>query len=208
MLTAASEGVARTDGPFNVLEWTGEVVTSRNGYGVWVSVGNHKHQARIPGHERVVTRTEHTVVLHVSCHAAGGPLPERFPPTPAHGGLYLDNHPEQPGAYTVLHPMYWILELAGRHVERWPVEVTIGENPPVATELVRPLTDYSAHRPGLDIALPGDAVIEAIATGAPIRIEADGVEMRLVAQFTARASARRAVKLMRDACPAAASGAP
>ena len=204
-ITGATEGVAGADGPFNVLEWSGDVVTSRNGYSVWVSVGSSEHRATIPGHEREVSLAEHTAVLHVSCRAAGGGLPERFPPKAAHGGIYLDNHPEQPGAYTVLHPMHWVLEIQGRDEERWPVEVTIGDNPPVATELVRSLTNYSAARPGLDIALPGEALIDAILNGSPIRIEADGADMRLVARFTASANARRAAKLMRNACPPAAT---
>ena len=44
-----------------------------------------------------------------------------------------------------------------------PTSSSIGDATPIATELVRRLTDYSAARPGLDIALPGEAVIEATA---------------------------------------------
>ena len=114
-----------TAGPFDVLEWADGVVTSRNGYAVWVSIESTRHRPRIPDHGREVGPPEHGVALHVSCRAPGGGMPESFPPTPAHGGIYLDNHPEQPGAYTVWHPMHWILELAGRDEERWPVETRI-----------------------------------------------------------------------------------
>ena len=81
--------------------------------------------------------------------------------------------------------MHWIRELLGCHVERWPVEFSIGDATPVVTEFVHRLTDYTAARPGLDIALPGEAVIEAMATVAPIRVEARGTDLRLVSQFNA-----------------------
>ena len=190
-----------TDGPFNVLEWAGGVVTSRNGHAVWVSIASTQHRARIPEHDREVGPPEHGASLHVECRAAGGGLPESFPPAAARGGIYLDNHPEQPDAYTVLDPMYWVLGLAGRSEERWPVKVRIGTDRAIASALVRSRTDYSAPRPGLDIALPGQAVIDAIMADTPIKIEAEGPNMRLVARFTASENARRAGALMRVACP-------
>ena len=199
---ARGEGTApRTDGPFNVLEWADGVTTSRNGYAVWISVASTRHRVQIPDHEREISTSEHGVALYVECRAPGGGLPDRFPPTTAHGGIYLDNHPEQPGAYTVLHPMHWILELAGRNEERWRVRVRIGESETIASTLVRARTNYSATRPGLDIALPGQAIIDAIARNARIDIEAEGPHMRLSARFTPSANARRAAKLMRTACP-------
>ena len=191
----------RTDGPFNALEWADGVTTARSGYAVWISIASTRHRVWIPDHRREVGPPEHGVALHVSCRAAGGGLPDVFSPTPAHGGIYLDNHPEQPGAYTVLHPMYWILGLSGRDEERWPVEVRVGTGPPVASALVRPRVDYSAPRPGLDIKLPGRKIIDAMMAASPIEIEVKGPQMRLTAEFTASANARRAAALMRQACP-------
>lgn len=192
---------AAHDGPFNVLEWADGVTTSRNGYAVWVSIASTEHRARLPGHAREVGPSEHHVVLHVSCRAPGGAMPERFPPSGPNGGIYLDNHPEDEGAYTVGHPMYWILGLTGRGEERWPVEVRIGAAPARPSTLVRERINYSAPRPGLDIEVPGRAIIDAITAGHPITVDAEGPHMRLTAQFAASANARRAAGLMRTACP-------
>ena len=73
-------------------------------YAGWVSLLSHRHQVRIPEHEREVGPPEHVASLYLGCRATDGSRPDWFPPTPAHGGIYLDNHPEQPGAYTVLYP--------------------------------------------------------------------------------------------------------
>ena len=120
----------RTDGPFNVLEWADGVTTSRSGYAVWVSLRSSHHRVQIPGYTREVGPPEHGAALRVACRTRGGDLPERFPPTGPQGGIYLENHPEDPGVYTVLHPMYWILGLSGHDEERWPVQVRIGERTP------------------------------------------------------------------------------
>ena len=158
MIAAASgETTAppRTDGPFNVLEWADGVTTSRSGYAVWVSLRSTHHRVQMPGYTREVTPPEHGATLHVACRARGGDLPGRFPPTGPQGGIYLENHPEDPGVYTVLHPMHWILALSGHDKERWPVQIRIGRGETMTSDLVRARIDYSAPRPGLDIALPG-----------------------------------------------------
>ena len=60
MIVATSGGAAppRTDGPFNVLEWTDGVTTSRSGYAVWVSLPSTHHQVQMPGYTREVTPTK------------------------------------------------------------------------------------------------------------------------------------------------------
>ena len=84
---------------------------------------------------------------------------------------------------------------------RWPIRVRLNAGEAIASELVRPRTDYSAPRPGLDIDLPGQQIVDAIAAGDPIEIEATGPQMRLIAQFTAPANAQRAARLMLETCP-------
>ena len=202
MMVATSGGAAPppTDGPFNMLEWADGVTTSRSGYAVWISMPSTHHEVEMPGYARAVGPPEHRAGLGVSCRAPGGALPERFPPTGPQGGIYLDNHPEDPGVYTVLHPMYWILMLSEDVEERWPVQVRIGAGATMTSNLVRARIDYSAPRPGLDIALPGSAILEAILAEGPIEVAVQGDTMQLTAHFTASANARRAAVLMRNAC--------
>ena len=205
MLSTSSDAHAdaspRRAGPFHVLPWADGVTTSRSGYAVWVSLASTHHRLQLPSHEREVGFPEHRAALHVSCRAPGGALPDRFPPTAPFGGIYLDNHPEDGGAYTVLHPWYWVLALSGHAEERWPVEVRMGAGPPITSALVRRRIDYSAPRPGLDITLPGYKILDTITATRTIRIEAHGGGMRLTAQFIPSANAHRAAALMRSACP-------
>ena len=205
-LVSAPRAAPRLDGPFNVLEWADGVTTSRDGYAVWVSVASTAHRAQLPGYDRAVGPPEHGAAFGISCRAPGGPLAKHAPHVPAYGELYLENHPEHRGVYQVLHPMYWLLGLAGRTEERWPVEVRIGGRAPIASALVRSLVDYSALHPGLDIEIPGPAVLDALLAGGPIEVEVAGPDVALTARFTPSSNARRAAALMRNACPPTASG--
>ena len=199
----AARSEAQADGPFNVLEWRDGVSTSRSGYAVWVATGSMEHEALLPGHESEVTSTNtpsHRAALGVRCRAPGGALPDRFPPAPPTGGVTLDDHPDQPGAYTVMHPMHWILELAGKHREHWPLRVQIGDGETVESTLERRLTDYSASRPGLHIAVPGGKLIDAFTERKIIVVKAAGEHMRFKGRFEITNNARRAAALMRSAC--------
>ena len=197
----AAAPATSAEGPFATLEWADGVTTTRSGYTVWISIVSAGHRALIPEHEAEVGGPAHRAILHVECRATDGPMQDTFPEQAPHGGVYLDNHPDDPGVFTVMHPMYWILGLTGRTENRWPVRVRIARGAPIATTLVRPRTDYSAPRPGLDIALPGRPIVDAILAGGPIEVEAEGSEARLLARFEPSANARRAAGLMRTACP-------
>ena len=205
-LVSATRAAPRLDGPFNVLEWADGVTTSRDGYAVWVSLGSAGHRVRIPGYDRVVGPPQHGAAFGVSCRAPGGGLPDPFPPVPAHGTLYLANHPEHSGTYPVVHPMHWYLSYVDRTEERWPVNVRIGEQEPIASTLVRPLIDYSAPHPGLDIEIPGQVALDALLAGGPVEVEVSGPDIALTARFDPSSNARRAAALMRTACPPTATG--
>ena len=164
-------------------------------YGVIVICEDEAHQRQV-----FETLKQYGWKLRVRCRAPGGAIPDRFPPSPPTGGVTLDDHPDQPGAYTVVHPMYWILDLAGKHREHWPLRVQIGDGEAVESTLERRLTDYSAPRPGLDIAIPGDMLIDAFTEREIIDVEAVGERMRFRGRFEVTDNARRAAALMRSAC--------
>ena len=117
--------------------------------------------------------------MHAHC-AMGGP---GAPPPSVQAGLYLRNHPDQPDAYIVLHLMHWILRLTGAHVERFAVEVRIDAGTAIVGNLVRPRVDWSAGKPGSDIALPAAPVVSALAGATPIDVRAHGRNFRLEATF-------------------------
>ena len=54
------------------------------------------------------------------------------------------------------------------------MEVRVGSDPPITSALVRRRINYSAPRPGLDIALPGHKILDTITATITIRIEARG----------------------------------
>ena len=83
-------------------------------------------------------------------------------------------HPDAPDVYPVLHPMYWLLGLAGSEMERTPVRVGLPGVPAFDAQLVRRRTDYSFARPRLGVELPAPAVLELFLAGLPIRIDLAG----------------------------------
>ena len=131
---ALAAGAQAAQGPFDVLEWDRRagIVTSRNGYSVWLWLTGESRVVRLPGHAGALRGPAAATVLRATCRAGGpGGASE------LRGTLFLADHPEQRDAYMVLHPMYWIIGLIGGEEERWPVAVRIGAAPPVAGELAR-----------------------------------------------------------------------
>lgn len=190
-------GAATAAAPFAALDPSPSVSTTRPGDAVWISLASSTHSAHMPGHEAAVGPPGHLVFLHAHC-AMGG---SGAPPHPVRAGLYLRNHPDQPDAYIVLHPMHWILRLTGAHVERFAVEVRIDAGTAIVGELVRPRVDWSAGKPGSDIALPAVAVVSALAGGTPIDVRAHGKNFGLEATFVPGEDARRAARLIQRHCP-------
>ena len=78
--------------------------------------------------------------------------------------------------------------------------MTLGNQPPFDTALVRPLTNYSAPHPGLTIALVPDELLETIAKGRPIDVVASGPGFDLNARFAPSAEAIRTATLMQRHC--------
>ncbi len=202
LAVAAAPGARAEQGPFDALEWDRRagIVTSRNGQTVWLSLAAEGHVVRLPGHAGALRGEAAAPVLGATCRAGAG--------SEAQGELYLADHPEQPDAYTVLHPMFWILGLTGSAEERWPVAVRIGAAPPVGARLVRRLTDYSVLRPGLAIPLPGRAALAALESARGFRLEVRGAGVAIDATFAPPAAMRRAAALARRHCPGSGAAPP
>ena len=133
-------------GPFVDFDWTDHVTTSRDGYTMWARLPSRSYTGILPPHSDPVGPGARPVVLQVHCRAPSFEASSPISPTPTHALLYLDDHPLQPDAYTVFHPMYWILGLAGRSLERWPATARLGDTGPVATELVRRRTEMMSSK--------------------------------------------------------------
>ena len=204
ILAVGGSAAAAPPGPFSSLEWSAGVTTDRSGYAAWITVDSTRHTARLPGHfQDPVHEPEHALGLSVSCRAGGGGLPERFPPHAPIGELFIQNHPDHPGTYTVAHPMHWILELQGATEHRFPVTVTIGEHATFAGTLVRPRTDYSAPHPGEYVPLPGTHIAATIAQGTPIALTVQGDNTAIEAIFTPTAHQQHAARMVLEHCPLA-----
>ena len=99
---------AAAAGPFIDFDWTEHVTTSRDGYAMWARLPSERYTATLPPHEEPVGPGARPAVLQVHCRAPGPNGERAIEPTPTHALLYVDDHPLQPDAHTVFHPMYWL----------------------------------------------------------------------------------------------------
>ena len=201
-----SSSPASGAGPFVDFDWTEHVTTSRDGYTMWARLPSESYTGILPPHSDPVGAGARPVVLQVHCRAPGFEASDPSSPTPAHALLYLDDHPLQPDAYTVFHPMYWILGLAEQSLERWPATARLGDTGPVATELLRRRTYYSAPRPGLDLALSASAVLSVFENTTPVNLEVHGPQLSISARFTSVPELAEAARAMRRHCGVAPAG--
>ena len=187
-------------GPFIDFDWTGHVTTSRNGYAIWARLPSERYTATLPPHGEPIGPRARPAVLQVHCRAPGAEGEQAIKPTATHALLYLDDHPLQPDAYTVFHPMYWILGIARQARERWPATAQLDDTAAVKTELVRRKTDYSAPRPGLDLALSADAALAVFEAGLPVHLDVQGQGWSISARFAPVTELAKAAHAMRREC--------
>lgn len=193
-------------GPFVDFDWTDHVTTSRDGYAMWARLPSSRYTGILPPHSDPVGVHARPVVLQVHCRAPSAEMRDPIGPTPTHALVYLDDHPLQPDAYTVFHPMYWILGLARQSLERWPATARLGDTAVVPTELVRRRTDYSAPRPGLDLAVSAAAVLSVFEAGVPVNLEVRGRDLSISARFAPVPELAEAARAMRHHCGVASIG--
>ena len=193
-------------GPFIDFDWTEHVTTSRDGYAMWARLPSERYTATVPPHVEPVGPGARPAVLQVHCRAPGAEGQRAIKATATHALLYLDDHPLQRDAYTVFHPMYWIGELTGQSLEHWPATAQLGGTGAVKTELVRRRADYSAARPGLDLALSADAVLAVFEAGLPVNLDVQGQDWSIAARFVPVPELAKAASAMRRECGVAAMG--
>lgn len=198
---ASAAHATESHGPFIDLERSPNVNTWGNGRSVVVAIGSDAHEVRVPGHNEVLRPPEHEILVASDCRAGGSSLPSHFPAQPARAWVQIDDHPKE-SAYTVLHPMHWILLLTGGYEDRFPVSVSIGASERVDTEVVRSQTTYSSAYPELEMALNAQVLLKAIAGGMSFTITAAGPAFALHTTFTPTVHAARAALRMLEQCPA------
>ena len=197
---------AAAAGPFIDFDWTEHVTTSRDGYAMWARMPSEHYTAALPPHTEPVGPGARPAVLQVHCRAPGAKGQRAIKATPTHALLYVDDHPLQPDAYTVFHPMYWIRGLTGQSLEHWPATAQLDDTAPVRTELVRRRGDYSAARPGLDLALSADAVLAVFEAGLPVNLDVQGQDWSIAARFVPVPELAKAARAMRRECGLAPIG--
>ena len=193
-------------GPFIDFDWTGHITTSRDGYAIWARLPSERHTATLPPHADPVGPGARPAVLQLHCRAPGAKGQRAIKPTRTHALLYLDDHPLQPDAYTVFHPMYWILGFTGESLERWSATARLDDTAPVRTELVRRRAGYSVARPGLDLALSVDAALAVFEAGRPVNLEVRGRDWSIAARFAPVPELAKAARAMRRECGVAPIG--
>ena len=201
------QGTATTEAPFAGLSAVNGVFTSNDEYSIWLHRYAETFRIRYPDGRRPFEQSSDPIrvrpaTISIECRADGRAkgLPG---PEPANARLELPMHPEAPAVYRVTHPMYWVLGLAGREVERIQVQVSLPAGRRVDAELVRQRTDYSFERPALRVALPPRAMLELFAAGAPIEVSLSGNRVNARLRFAAKSDLGEPARRAMADCPAA-----
>ncbi|MYA15837.1 MAG: hypothetical protein F4Z28_03240 [Gammaproteobacteria bacterium] len=196
-------------GPFDELYLIEDVSTSRDGRWISASLLTETYSAKVPGYtERVIPAMgpkHQWIYLGVECRA--GPATDNFPAAPAVAEIAVPDHPDQK-PHNWWSPMYWILGLSGRDIEKTPVTVTLSDaghsdggawhKEDVMLERYR--TDYSAVRTLLSIYVDGKAVLDIMGKERPIRVRVRGEGTDIAASFPASPHLAPAVKAMQEHC--------
>ena len=206
-LTAAQSTPA---GPFDGLHVIEGVTTSRNGRWISIGVATDQYRAKVPEYKETITAElgpgHEQMFLAVECRA--GPGTERFPAQPAATEIAIPDHPDQQ-PYNWWNPLYWILGLAGKPTERFPVTVTLADadspRDPWHTEqaaLERHRIDYSAARTLLSVRMNNSpAVLEAFTLGRETEVRVHGAQTDIRAIFPAASQLAKAAQAMMRDCP-------
>ena len=189
--------------PFAGLYAEDGISTSRDEYGIWTSWTAAAYSLKFPGRPPTAWREGEDPALAadiaIACRADGRPQGYSGP-APAHATLRLPLHPDEPDVPSFFNPMYWFTVLVWGESETTPASVRIGERPPFASELVRPLVDWSFPRPGPEVRLKPAEALLALSSGDGASVIVDGPDTRLELRFAPAPALARAARLMERHC--------
>ena len=114
--------------------------------------------------------------LRIGCRASNG-LPG-YGVAPPQAVLELPRHPAARDAYPVLHPMFWILGLAGRGVQTTSLSVAVHGLASRVPGVLRLSSVYDlGGRPPMSLdGLPALDLLSQVALGRPLALEAEGAD--------------------------------
>ena len=173
----------RSLSPFAGLYHHDGVMTSNDGYRMWVSWVAESWVLR---YQRLspIRNGEHEDLqawVRLQCRVDG--RAEGYSgASPLAVELWLPMHPDLPDVPNWIHPLYWWRGLTGREFVRTPVRVA-GAGDAYGAELVRHTIDYSFARPELTVTLRGGAVLAALAAGSELHLAVRGEGIALDLAF-------------------------
>ena len=187
--TATPAAAQPTSGsPFAGLYALEGVDTSRDEYAIWISWVPDRFRIRYldgGGYFEGAGDGELFSALTVRCRADGRRAGYGGPEA-ATAVLLLPMHPNEEDAYTVDHPMYWILGVFGGAAETTPVRFWRPGGRMLSAHMLRRVTTYSTPRPEREVQLPTAAVLHWLAEGRPMRLSVSGDAVDAYLWFAAR----------------------
>ena len=200
----AAQRASSAGSPFGDFLGVDGVTLSGDAYSIWISWEPDSFTIRYPDGRAPFDHDEPAPnepgglysVLNIYCRANG--RSSGFSgSSPLSASLLLPMHPQAPPAYSVIHPMHWILELVGRAEQRTPVRVHLPADPVFHADLVQRRVDWSFPRPDVRLDLPPSRILGLLVAASPLHLRAVGdgvdIDVRLPAAPHLAVPARRAL---------------
>ena len=201
LIAAFGAGVAQPS-PFTPLEGLRGVTFSNDRYAVSLHWPAAAHAMELPGlplHRSgaLPVGTE----LRVGCRADNGR--PGYGVAPAAAVLELRRHPAARAAYSLFHPMFWILGLTGNGVWRIPVRVSLsGLSASFDAVLENPrVYDLGGRLPMRVAGLPAGHVLSLIAQSSALDLRAEGPGTVVSARFARAGGIAPVAEAMLAHCP-------
>ena len=202
---------AKDQAPFAGLS---HVNTSRDNRSVFFQLRASGGESLVPGHANAY-RLQSRASLHIHCRIPGPETAGLPDPGGQRATLIFPDHPSQPDAWSILHPMTYISGLLGFDKEKTPVRITLPDGTKQEDgELIRYRTSYGSGATKLqihfDAVRPGETsildILNQASHGEQLTILIEGKEkmaekVRIVMHFIFDENLAPALKRMKQFCP-------